>query len=320
MGHRVAVARNLLKAWLIFLVPAALAGRRSAGGSATTGWRCCSRGSVFLLGAVLYWYADRIAMGMVGARELLPGEAPALHATVESLSARAGVVRAEALRDPRRAIRVRCAAGRGARGGAALAVSSGCSASRRRRSSRGSSRTRSAHLRGARRPPADDRRGDRRGDRSSRRGSAATSSAAFLFVLGAARGVVRASGAVAAAASTTPTASPPSSASRRTGSRTRCSGSSSRWGSSQFQASPATEPLYTVEPVRGRGPRRAVRHAPAARRAGAAAARARSRVAREAPRGLASTTASRARVPRGLERKWAASYSPGRLLSEYHRR
>ena len=27
----------------------------------------------------LYWYADRIVMGMVGARELLPGEAPALH-------------------------------------------------------------------------------------------------------------------------------------------------------------------------------------------------------------------------------------------------
>ena len=36
-------------------------------------------GSVVLLGAALYWYADRIAMGMVGARELLPGEAPALH-------------------------------------------------------------------------------------------------------------------------------------------------------------------------------------------------------------------------------------------------
>ena len=37
-------------------------------------------GSVVLLAAALYWYADRIAMGMVGARELLPGEAPALHA------------------------------------------------------------------------------------------------------------------------------------------------------------------------------------------------------------------------------------------------
>src|SRR5262245_30320308 len=89
---RGAVVRNLLKAWLIFLVPAALAGALA--------WRLGGYrlallfgGSVFLLGAVLYWYAERIAMGMVGARELLPGEAPALHATVESLSSRAGVER-----------------------------------------------------------------------------------------------------------------------------------------------------------------------------------------------------------------------------------
>ena len=44
-------------------------------------------GSVALLGAVLYWYADRIAMGMVGARELLPAEAPALHCDGRALSA-----------------------------------------------------------------------------------------------------------------------------------------------------------------------------------------------------------------------------------------
>ena len=92
MGNRGAVVRNLLKAWLIFLIPAAVAG--------LLGWKLGDYrlallfgGSVFLLGAVLYWYAERIAMGMVGARELLPGEAPALHAVVESLSARAGVVR-----------------------------------------------------------------------------------------------------------------------------------------------------------------------------------------------------------------------------------
>ena len=30
-------------------------------------------GSVVLLAAALYWYADRIVMGMVGARELLAG-------------------------------------------------------------------------------------------------------------------------------------------------------------------------------------------------------------------------------------------------------
>ena len=139
---RAAVARNLLKAWLIFLVPAALAG--------ALGWRLGDYrlallfgGSVFLLGAVLYWYAERIAMGMVGARELLPGEAPALHATVETLSARAGVVRPKLyliLDAYPRAL----SAGRGAQGGSASPCPRACSGSRRRRSSRGSLRTRSA--------------------------------------------------------------------------------------------------------------------------------------------------------------------------------
>jgi heat shock protein HtpX len=120
---RAAVVRNLLKAWLIFLVPAALAG--------VLGWKLGDYrlallfgGSVFLLGAVLYWYAERIAMGMVGARELLPGEAPALHAAVEMLSGRAGVVRPKLyviLDAYPRAL----SAGRGAMGGSALAVSSG---------------------------------------------------------------------------------------------------------------------------------------------------------------------------------------------------
>ena len=123
MSHRAAVVLNLLKAWLIFLVPVGLAG--------ALGWRLGDYrlallfgGSVFLLGAVLYWYAERIAMGMVGARELLPGEAPALHATVESLSARAGVLRPKLyviLDAYPRAL----TAGRGAQGGSALAVSSG---------------------------------------------------------------------------------------------------------------------------------------------------------------------------------------------------
>jgi heat shock protein HtpX len=46
-----------------------------------------------LLGVGAYWYADRVAMGMVGARELLPGEAPALHSLVERLASRARVVK-----------------------------------------------------------------------------------------------------------------------------------------------------------------------------------------------------------------------------------
>src|SRR3954447_7221938 len=81
-------------------------------------------GSIVLLAAALYWYADGIAMGMVGARELLAGEAPALHSAVETLSGRAAVIRPRLylLADgyPRA-----LSAGRGARGGVALAVSVG---------------------------------------------------------------------------------------------------------------------------------------------------------------------------------------------------
>ena len=72
----------------------------------------------------MYWYADRIVMGMVGARELLEGEAPALHATVESLSARARVVKPKLYVLPDSYPRA-LSAGRGAGGGSGLAVSVG---------------------------------------------------------------------------------------------------------------------------------------------------------------------------------------------------
>lgn len=84
--------------------------------------------SVFLFSALLlvgaaYFYADRIVLGMVAARELPPGEAPVLHSTLERLAARAGVPkpRLYLLRDgyPRA-----MSAGRGPRG-AAIAVSRG---------------------------------------------------------------------------------------------------------------------------------------------------------------------------------------------------
>ena len=84
--------------------------------------------SIFLFCALLlagagYFYADRIALGMVGAKELPRGEAPALHSTVERLAALAGVPkpRLYMLRDgyPRA-----LSAGRGPRG-AAIAVSRG---------------------------------------------------------------------------------------------------------------------------------------------------------------------------------------------------
>jgi heat shock protein HtpX len=84
--------------------------------------------SVFLFSALLlagaaYFYSDRIALGMVGAKELPRGEAPALHSTVEGLAARAGVPKPKlyVLRDgyPRA-----LSAGRGRRG-SAIAVSRG---------------------------------------------------------------------------------------------------------------------------------------------------------------------------------------------------
>jgi len=84
--------------------------------------------SIFLFCALLlagagYFYADRIALGMVGARELLRGEAPAVHSTVERLAALAGVPkpRLYVLTDgyPRA-----LSAGRGPRG-SAIAVSRG---------------------------------------------------------------------------------------------------------------------------------------------------------------------------------------------------
>jgi heat shock protein HtpX len=120
---RAAVAGNVLKAWLLFAVPALAMG--------FLGWRLGGYrlallfiGSIVLLAAALYWYADRIAMGMVGARELMQGEAPALHSAVETLSGRAAVIRPRLyiLGDgyPRALV-----AGRGAGGGTALAVSVG---------------------------------------------------------------------------------------------------------------------------------------------------------------------------------------------------
>jgi heat shock protein HtpX len=123
LSYRLTVARNLLKTWLVFLVPAVVLG--------LIGWELGDyrlallfAGTLFLLAAVIYWYADRIAMGMAGARELLPAEAPALSGIVDSLSGRAGVIRPRLYLILDGYPRV-LSAGRGARGGAALAVSSG---------------------------------------------------------------------------------------------------------------------------------------------------------------------------------------------------
>jgi heat shock protein HtpX len=84
--------RNICKAWLLLFGLCAVLG---AFGWWIAGYRVAS---VFvfcglLLGVAAYWFAERVAMGMVGARELLPGEAPLLHSSVERLAARAGVVK-----------------------------------------------------------------------------------------------------------------------------------------------------------------------------------------------------------------------------------
>ncbi len=85
MGTRGAVARNLLKAWLLVLVVAtAFAG---------VGWLVAERrgamlfGFCSLLGATAVWaVGDRALLGMLGARPLADAELPALRPTVERLA------------------------------------------------------------------------------------------------------------------------------------------------------------------------------------------------------------------------------------------
>ena len=123
MSRRTLVALNVLKGWLLLAVPTAL--------FVLLGWRIGGYraailfgGSVVLLAAALYAYADRIVMGMLGARELLASEAPALHSTVERLASRAGVVKPRLYVLPDAYPRA-LSSGRGAGGGAALALSVG---------------------------------------------------------------------------------------------------------------------------------------------------------------------------------------------------
>jgi len=116
------IARNVLKAWLLLLGGC---GALAAIGWPLGGYRLVSLLVFFglLVAGAAYWYGDRVALGMIGARELPLGEAPALHATVSRLAALAGVAkpRLYLLADGHpRAL----AAGRGPRG-AAIAVSSG---------------------------------------------------------------------------------------------------------------------------------------------------------------------------------------------------
>jgi heat shock protein HtpX len=121
--RRLIVTLNVLKGSLLLVIPTALL---SLLGWKIGGYRIAILfgGSIVLLAAALYAYADRIVMGMLGARELLQAESPALHSTLERLSSRAGIVkpRLYVLGDsyPRA-----FSSGRGAGGGSGVALSVG---------------------------------------------------------------------------------------------------------------------------------------------------------------------------------------------------
>jgi heat shock protein HtpX len=120
---RVLIARNVAKCWALLAV---VAGLFAAAGWALGGYRLAILfgGSIVLLAAAIYAYADRIVMGMLGARELVESEMPALHSAVDRLALRAGVVRPRlyVIADgyPRA-----LSSGRGAGGGAGVALSVG---------------------------------------------------------------------------------------------------------------------------------------------------------------------------------------------------
>jgi heat shock protein HtpX len=118
--------RNVLKALVLLISFCALLGLLGWG---LGGYRLLEI-FVFagaLIAGALYWTSDRVALGLVRARELVLAEAPALHSTVERLAALGGVTKprlylmADGL--PRAA-----AVGRGPRA-SAIAVSTGLLAS-----------------------------------------------------------------------------------------------------------------------------------------------------------------------------------------------
>jgi heat shock protein HtpX len=119
---RTAVAANLLKALALLVGICAMFG---AVGWLAGGYRLLLLfgAAAFLFAATLYWYGDRFVLGMLGAKELPLAQAPGLYSRVDALSARAGVPRPRVflLRDGHpRALAV----GRGP-GGATIAVSEG---------------------------------------------------------------------------------------------------------------------------------------------------------------------------------------------------
>src|SRR3954452_7216794 len=112
----------MLNAWLLVAGGCAVFG---AIGWPIGGYRLVSLLVFFglLVAGAAYWYGDRVVLGLVGARELPLGEGPAVHASVASLAARAGLPKPRLYVLPD-GLPCALAAGRGPRGGA-IAVSRG---------------------------------------------------------------------------------------------------------------------------------------------------------------------------------------------------
>jgi heat shock protein HtpX len=89
---RLVAARNIAKAWLLLV---GICGILALLGWAIGGVRLLSIFAFcgLLLVGGAYWTFDRVVLGMVHARELLVAEGPLLHSTVERLAARAGVLK-----------------------------------------------------------------------------------------------------------------------------------------------------------------------------------------------------------------------------------
>jgi heat shock protein HtpX len=119
---RVLVVWNVLKAWLLLVGGCGLL---AAIGWPLGGYRLVSLLVFFglLVAGAAYWYADRVALGMIGARELPLGESPRLYATVSRLASLAGVAKPRLYLLPDGHPRA-LSAGRGPRG-SAIAVSRG---------------------------------------------------------------------------------------------------------------------------------------------------------------------------------------------------
>jgi heat shock protein HtpX len=122
MGGALPVVRNLLKATLLFVALCAVFGSLGWGLGGYRGVLLFGAAAV-LIAAAVYGYGDRFVLGMLGARELQLAEAPVLYSTVDRLAARAGIPAPKLQLMPDGHPRA-FAVGRGP-GGATIGVSSG---------------------------------------------------------------------------------------------------------------------------------------------------------------------------------------------------